>query len=549
MQIPAVLKESWSGATVLLALLLFMPVLIVFSSLLQPEWDAWEHLSETVLADYISNTLWLAFGVGAGSLIIGTSLAWCTTHYEFPLRKSIEWLALLPLAMPAYIIAYCYTGLLDFAGPVQTLLRETFGWQFGQYWFPEIRSLPGAIIMLSLVLYPYVYILSRTAFSEQSASLMEVSRSLGKTPSQHFLQVAIPLARPAILTGTALAMMEAFADYGTVQYFGVSTFTTGIFRTWYGMGNEMAAAQLSALLVGFVFMLLSLEKLSRRKIAYYYQGQKVSSPKRQPLSRFASLSLTLLCLLPFILGFAVPVLLLIDWAIEVGSHQLDQRFLSLLINSFGLAASAAFCVVSIALIFGYAKRVRKKVSLTLPIELANLGYAVPGTVVAVSLLLVLTWFDKKLDALLSNLWGVSSGLLLSGTVFALILAYSVRFLAVASNNIESGLGRIKPSMDEAARSLGANRRQVLIKVHLPILKTSILSALLLVFVDIVKELPATLILRPFNFNTLAVRTYELASDERLADAALPALAIVCVSLLPVIILTRAMQASTKDEED
>lgn len=544
MRIPAVLRDGWTWAASIPALFLILPVVTVFASLLQIEWAVWRHLAETVLSDYISNTLLLAFGVGAGSLFIGTLLAWCTTHYDFPLRNSIAWLVLLPLAVPAYIIAYCYTGLLDFSGPLQTLLRDFFGWQSGDYWFPEIRSLGGAIIMLSLVLYPYVYILSRTAFAEQSESLLEASRSLGRSPVQHFFKIALPLARPAILTGTSLAMMEAFADYGTVTYFGVNTFTTGIFRTWYGIGNEQAAAQLCALLVSFVLVLILVEKFSRRKIAYYYQGQRNVRPKRKQLNSLPSLVLTMLCLLPFIFGFAIPVVMLISWAIDIGISQVDQRFLSLLINSFSLAAIAAVCVVSLALLFGYAKRLRKNMAISLPIDLASLGYAVPGTVIAVSVLLTLTWFDKKLDAVLQDWLGISSGLLFSGTLFALILAYSVRFLAVALHNIDSGLGRIKPSMDQAARSLGASRNSVLLRVHLPILKASVLSALLLVFVDIVKELPATLILRPFNFNTLAVRTYELASDERLSDAALPAIAIILVSILPVILLTRAIQTES-----
>ncbi len=541
MRISSVLRDGWTWAASIPALLLILPILTVFASLLHIESAIWQHLAATVLSDYISNTVLLAFGVGAGSLLLGTMLAWCTTHYDFPLRNSIAWLVLLPLAVPAYIIAYCYTGLLDFSGPVQTLLREFFGWQSGDYWFPEIRSLGGAIIMLSLVLYPYVYILSRTAFSEQSESLLEASRSLGRSPAQHFFKIALPLARPALLTGASLAMMEAFADYGTVTYFGVNTFTTGIFRTWYGMGNEQAAAQLCALLVSFVLVLILLEKFSRRKISYFYQGQRNVRPKRKQLKRLPALVMSLLCLLPFTFGFVIPVIMLLCWAIEVGIEQVDQRFIHLLINSFSLAAIAAVCVVSLALLFGYAKRLRKTVAISLPIDLVSLGYAVPGTVIAVSVLLTLTSLDKKLDAVLQHWFGMSTGLLLSGTLFALILAYTVRFLAVALHNIDSGLGRIKPSMDQAARSLGANRNNVLLRVHLPILKASVLSALLLVFVDIVKELPATLILRPFNFNTLAVRTYELASDERLADAALPALAIVLVSILPVILLTRAIQ--------
>lgn len=547
MGFPSTLKDGWTWCTSIPALLLFMPVLVIFASLLQPQWDVWRHLSNTVLSDYISNTLILAAGVGFGSFIIGTPLAWCTTHYEFPLRKSIEWLVLLPLAMPAYIIAYCYTGLLDFAGPLQTALREAFHLKNGGYWFPDIRSLWGAIAMLSLVLYPYVYILARTAFSEQSPSLLEASRSLGCSPTRHFFKIAIPFARPAILTGVALAMMEAFADYGTVQYFGVSTFTTGIFRTWFGMGNSIAAAQLSALLVSFVIVLIFLEKHSRRGMSYYHQGQKNIRPKKNKPSYLKSISITLACLLPVILGFAIPVLMLIQWSFTIGLEQINARFLQLFFNSFMLASITAVIVVALALVFGYGKRLRKTFWVSVPVNLSSMGYAVPGTVIAVGILVALTWFDKKLDVLAQQLFGISTGLLLSGTIVALILAYSVRFLAVALHNIESGLGRIKPSMDQAARALGASQNRVLAKIHLPILKASILSALLLVFVDVVKELPATLILRPFNFNTLAVRTYELASDERLAHAALPALAIVLVSIFPVILLTRAIQKTGNTE--
>lgn len=541
------LIDGWVWCTSIPALLLFLPVLVIFTSLLQPQWEIWQHLVSTVLSDYITNTLILAAGVGIGSFVLGTLLAWCTTHYEFPLRKSLEWLVLLPLAMPAYIIAYCYTGLLDFAGPLQSTLRELFHLHNGDYWFPEIRSLGGAIAMLSLVLYPYVYLLARTAFSEQSASLFEASRSMGCSPTKYFFKIAIPLARPAILTGVALAMMEAFADYGTVQYFGVNTFTTGIFRTWFGMGNSIAAAQLSAMLVSFVVMLILLEKYSRRKISYYYQGQKSIRPKRQSLQGSTSIGVMFACLLPVILGFAIPLWMLVQWAIQVGIEQIDARFIKLFINSFVLASITAVVVVALALVFGYGKRLRKKLWVTIPVSLSSMGYAVPGTVIAVGTLVALTWFDKKLDAIAQQWLGVSTGLLLSGTIVALVLAYSVRFLAVALHNIDSGLGRIKPSMDQAARSLGASRNRVLSKIHLPILKASILSALLLVFVDVVKELPATLILRPFNFNTLAVRTYELASDERLAHAALPALAIVLVSIFPVILLTRAMQKTGSHE--
>ncbi|WP_088329159.1 iron ABC transporter permease [Lacimicrobium sp. SS2-24] len=522
------------------ALLLALPVIVVMLSVLQPQWSVWTHLAETVLWDYVNNSLLLAAGVGLGTLILGTSLAWVCHHYDFPGRSAFEWLLLLPMAIPAYIIAYCYTGLLDFAGPVQQTLREQFGWSYGDYWFPEVRSLGGAIMMLTLVLYPYVFMLARNAFRDQAQSLLEVSRAAGMGPTAYFLNVAIPLARPAILTGVALAMMEAFADFGTVEYFGVSTFTTGIFRTWFGMGNAQAAAQLSALLTTFVLLLLLLEKASRTKIKYYYQGHKHQSQKRLKPSPVIAASLLTFCLLTLTFGFLIPLWMLVNWVWMTGTAQFDGHFLTLMWNSFSLALVAALLVLVLALVFAYGRRLYADPLVRLPVTMASMGYAVPGTVIAVGVMLPLAWADKSLDSLMQSLFGVSTGLLFSGTVFALLLAYAVRFLAVSLHQVEAGLERIKPSMDQAGRSLGVGPLKSLQRIHLPMMKASLLSALLLVFVDVLKELPATLILRPFNFDTLAVRTYELASDERLSDAALPALSILVAGIVPVILLARAI---------
>src|SRR5690606_37540114 len=445
---------------------------------------------------------------------------WLVSKYQFVGRRVLQWLLLLPLAMPALMAAYPYTGMLDFAGPLHTSLRELTGWRYGDYWFPQIRSLGGAIVMLSLVLYPYVYMLARTAFREQPASLLEASRTLGLTPRQHFWRVALPLARPAILTGTALAMMEAFADYGTVQYFGVTTFTTGIFRTWFGMGNQLAAAQLAAMLTGFVLLLLLLERWSRRKIRYYHQGQRTQAASGRTVAPARQLLLLLLCMLPVLFGFIIPALQLFSWALTNYQVTLNRQFGQLVWNSFSLAAMAAVISVLLALLFAYGNRLRRDVLVQAPVRVAALGYAVPGTVIAIGVMLPLAWLDGRIDLLAEQWFGVRTGLIFSGTLFALLLAYSVRFLAVSLHSVEAGLERIKPGMDNAARSLGCSPLQVLQKVHVPLLRGSVLTALLLVFVDVLKELPATLLLRPFNFNTLAVRTYELASDERLADAAL-----------------------------
>jgi iron(III) transport system permease protein len=532
--------DPWGWGVSLTSSILAIPVLLILGSFLFPQISLWQHLADTVLIDYLSNSLILAFGVGLGTLFIGTTLAWIITRYDFFGRGKLQWLVLLPMAMPAYIIAYTYTGLLDFAGPLQTWLRATFSWSYGDYWFPEIRSLGGAVAMLSLVLYPYVYMLARTAFSEQSTTLSEVSRSLGVSPSKHFFKVALPLARPAILTGTSLAMMEAFADYGTVQYFGVSTFTTGIFRTWFGLGNGMAAAQLAAVLTSFVLLLLLLEKHSRRKIQYYHQGQKHQATPREKLYGSKALLALILCALPMILGFILPIGQLLYWAFKTAEEGIDKQFFALVWNSFYLAALAAIIAVSLALLFAYAKRLRSGRILQVQVQIASLGYAIPGTVIAVGVMLPLSGLDMALNGVSERWFDVSIGLVFSGTLFALLLAYSVRFLAVALHNVDAGLSRIKPSMDQAARSLGMTPIKVLKHVHVPLLRASVISAGLLVFVDVLKELPATLILRPFNFNTLAVRTFELASDERLADASLSAVAIVAVGLLPVILLTRVL---------
>ncbi len=537
--------NAWFVGIALGCFILAAPVGLVFVSLFFPQPEIWQHLYSTVLSDYIVNSLVLAFGVGILVIVIGTVLAWCIARYEFAGRKQLQWLILLPMAMPAYIIAYTYTGLLDFAGPVQTFLRETFHWQHGDYYFPDIRSLPGAIIMLSLVLYPYVYMLARTAFSEQPASIEEVSRSLGVSPSKHLFKVVLPLARPAILMGAALAMMEAFADYGTVQYFGLSTFTTGIFRTWFGLGNSIAAAQLATMLISFVVLLLILEYLSRRKIRYYFQGQRAQQVDRQKLTGSKAFWVPFVCVIPVFFGFILPVLQLCNWASRTYSTQLNSEFWLLLWNSFYLAAIAAITAVILALLFAYGKRLNPIKPIKFLVGVVNLGYAVPGTVIAIGAMISLSWLDIKVNTLTESWFDVSVGLVFSGSLFALILVYSSRFLAVAMHNIDTGLARIKPSMDDAARSLGHKPLQILRTIHVPLMKTSVLSALLLVFVDVLKELPATLILRPFNFNTLAVRAFELASDERLMDAALPALAIVSVGILPIILLTMLMDKPSR----
>lgn len=535
--LPPIHLDRWHIIVLLVALLCATPVVTVFSYVFQPAGDVWQHLVDTVLYDYVSNSLILVIGVSFGTLTIGITCAWLTSVFEFPGRRLFQWMLLLPMAMPAYIIAYTYTGMMDFSGPIQTLLRDWFGWSYGDYWFPEIRSLWGAASMLSLVLYPYVYLLARAAFLEQSVVALEASRSLGAGPWRGFFRVALPMARPAIITGLSLALMETLADYGTVQYFGISTFTTGIFRTWFGLGDSGAAAQLSAMLLVFIFILIGVERLSRKQARYHHISNRDKPHPRFRLSRRRAWLATLACLMPLLWGFILPVLQLGQWAVETYDDMVDSEFFELAYHSLLLAAAAAVLALVLALLMGYGQRLRNTWLVRGAVRIASMGYAIPATVIAVGVMLPLAWLDDNIDAWARHTFDVSTGLLFSGTLFALMFAYMVRFLAVSIGTVEAALGKIKLSMDDAARSLGLRPMQVLRQIHMPIMRGSLLTAVLLVFVDVLKELPATLILRPFNFNTLAVRAFELASDERLADASTAALSIVLTGIIPVIILS------------
>jgi len=525
--------------SVAVALLLALPVLVILTNVLTGQANVWQHLIETVLTDYISSSLLLMLGVGTGSLLLGVPTAWLTSVCRFPGHKWLAWALLLPLAVPAYIIAYTYTGLLDFAGPVQTLIRDLTGLSYGEYWFFEVRSLPGAIVMLSLVLYPYVYLMSRAAFLEQSANTLEVSRSLGYSHTRSFFKLALPLARPAIVAGVTLALMETLADYGTVKYFGVASFTTGIMRTFNGFGDAAAASQLASVLLLFVTCLILLERYSRRRISYHSSGIRKASNRKIELNKKQGVLAALVCFLPVFLGFIVPGLQLTYWAI-FSSEGIDSSFIQLAWNSLYLAALAALIAVVLALILAYASRLNKRKAVQASVTVAGLGYALPGTIIAIGIIIPFAWLDHKIIAWVQEVFEVRFGLILSGTLFALLFAYTVRFMAVSLGAVQSGLGKITPSLDAAGRSLGYKPMDVLRKIHLPLMKSSVLTALLIVFVDVLKELPATLILRPFNFNTLAVRAFELASDERLADAAPASLMIVLVGLVPVILLSRSI---------
>lgn len=515
----------------ILAGFVLLPLIALLLNLGHWDLDTWQHLYQHVLLDYVLNSLGLTLGVGIGSCLLAIPMAWMLTQYHLPGRRVWQWLVLMPLAMPAYIIAYTYTGILDSSGPVQSSIQSVFNVSVGEYWFPNVRSLPGAIIMMSLVLYPYIFVLARSAFSEQSNTLKEAAQSMGYHRWRYFFYVALPLAKPAIVTGAALSMMEALADYGTVQYFGISTFTTGIYRTWFGLGNEQVAAQLSLLLSVVVLVVLLLEQRSRRHLSVA-TGDNHTHSGLLHLSRSGQFWTLVFLLCVVSAGFFIPVGQMLIWIFQRLNSQEWPEFLSLILDTVTLAVAAMLVIVLVAIIIAYARRLSTHVGLKILAQLSVMGYAFPGTVIAVGAMIALT----RADYWLNDTVGLEVGLLLSGSLFALVFAYLVRFLAVAIHNVETGLGRVTNNMDMAAQTMGYSPLQRLQSVHIPLIKGSVLSAMLLVFVDVLKELPATLIMRPFDFNTLAVRAFELASDERLADAALPSLSIVMVGLLPVILL-------------
>lgn len=527
------LADHWTLGSALTAALISLPVLIIAGFVFAPSDDIWRHLAVTVLPDYVAHSVALTLGVAALSLVVGVATAWLTSMCEFTGRRRLQWALLLPLAAPAYIIGFTYAGLLAPAGAAQEWLRLQTGWNYGEYWFPDIRSLPGAVFILALVLYPYVYMLGRAAFLAQSVCVLEVSRTLGCGPWRSFFFVALPLARPAVVAGLTLVAMETLADYGTVQYLGVSTFTTGIFRTWLGMHNVSAAAQLAAVLLGFIALLIWVERVSRKRARYHHTSTRYSQLPRYRLRGWRNLCALLVCLLPVLLGFIIPVMQLAAWTLQTWSKSVNQGFYMLLLNSLWLASAAALLAVGIALFLGYALRLHGSALIRKLTGIAGLGYAVPGTVIALGVVILAGWLDR----------GRFVPWFVSGSFAALIFAYLVRFLSISLQSIEAGLAKIKPSMDDAARALGHSPATVLGKVHFPLIRGSILTALILVFVDVLKELPATLVLRPFNFNTLAVRAYEIASTEQLPDAAAAGLAIVLAGIIPVIILSRSISTA------
>ena len=528
---------AWSAAALILSLIAFAPLIAIAVIALQPSGDTWPHLIENVLPGAVRRTLGLMLGVGILTLLVGTGTAWLVTMYRFPGRRYFQWLLLLPLAMPTYIIAYTYLELLDYSGTLQTALRGVFGWHNAQdYWFPDIRSLGGAIFVMSAVLYPYVYVTARASFIAQSVCVIEASRTLGRSAAETFWQIALPLARPALAAGVALALMETLNDIGAVEFFGVRTLTVAVYDTWLERGSLAGATQIACVMLAFVFALLLIERALRAGRRFHHTTNKYRDLPEDTLSGPRGLLAALACALPLLVGFVIPAGILIGDAVAHVSSGLAPAFWQAAFNSLFLSFTAAVLAVTFAVVLAYGRRQTRSQLVHAASTIPAISYAVPGTVLAIGLLIPLAGLDNGIDAAMRSLLGVSTGLLLSGTAFAIVLAYTIRFLAASLGAVEAGLSKISRNIDAAGRTLGATISDMLWTVHLPLLRPALGAAAMLVFVDSMKELPATLLLRPFNFDTLATQVFTLASLYRYEEAGLSALTIVVVSLAPVLML-------------
>lgn len=532
---------GWTAAAAAVAGVVSLPIAAVVWLALLPGENVWPHLAGTVLPRYVETTVWLLALVGAGTAVTGVGTAWLVAMCGFPGRRILAWALVLPLAMPAYVVAYVYTDLLEYAGPVQRGLRAVFGWQdAGAYRFPEIRSLGGAAAVLTATLYPYVYILARAAFAEQAGGVIEGARTLGCGAWAAFRRISLPMARPSIVAGLALVMMETLNDYGTVDFFSVQTLTAGVFNVWMIMNNTAGGAQIALVMLLFVALLLAAERAARRRRGYHDTSRHRPESRPYTLSAGRGALAAAACAVPVAAGFALPAAVLLGHAAGHYGPALANGYAGAALNSITLAAMAAAAAVAVGLVLAYAARVSSSRAAAALARFASLGYAVPGAVVALGILAPLGALDNAIDALARSTLGVGTGLLLSGTVFALLFAYVVRFLALAHGTLEAGLGRVTPNIDHAARTLGHGAARTLLRVNLPMIRGSVAAAALLIFVDSMKELPATLLLRPFNFETLATHVYQFASDELLEECALGALTIVGFGVLPVVLLVRVM---------
>ena len=535
--------DRWSVGAALIAAVVLAPMLAVVWIAFHPTENIWPHLMSTVLPRYFGNTLILMLGVGLLTAAVGTGAAWLVAMYRFPGSRWLDYALLFPLAIPAYVGAYALVDFLQYAGPVQTGLRGLMGWESARdYWFPQVRAHGPAIVVLSAALYPYVYLLARAAFREQSGCSYEVARALGAGPWGLFGRVGLPLARPAIATGVALALMETVADYGTVAHFGVQTLTTGVFSTWLNGNNAGGAAQIAGVMLTLILLLVALERISRRNARFHRPTRSSRPVEPAVLAGWRGWVATGLCLIPFAIGFVLPVGVMLGHALDNPEVWVAPGLLQALVNTLFVGGVAAVLTVGAALYLVYGVRMAGRGMARVVLPLTTLGYAAPGAVLAVGILIPLAALDNRVADAVLALTGYDPGLIMTGTAGAIILAYAVRFFGIAQGAADAAFGRISPSLPMAARSLGRTAGGALRSVYLPLMRGSVATALLVVFVDCVKELPATLLLRPFNFNTLATRVYELASLERLGEAAPAALVVMAVGLLAVALLARANRA-------
>ena len=526
------------------ALLLALPVLALVFSALSADGDLFGHLADTVLFDYLTNTLGLVVGVVLLSLLFGVPTAWLVAMCQVPGRRALQWALMLPMAMPSYIVAYVYTDLLDYSGPLQAGLRQLFGWGGpADYWFPAIRSLGGAAWVLALVLFPYVYLLTRASFLEQSVSLIHSSRLLGCSPWQSFRRLSLPLARPAIMVAVSLVAMETLADFATVHFFAINTLTTAVYDTWLGYGSLATAAKLSCLMLLAVVLLIALERRSRSRQQVFQKSMGHEQPLRYPLKGMSRWLAGLWCWGLVLAGFGLPFVILLDYGVRYFELSWTPEFVRFAGNSLAISALTALLAMGIALLLGFCRRLDGGVKSLLPLRIAAMGYAMPGTVLAIGVLVPLTALDFAINDLAEWLGRQGPGLLLTGTITAIVFGYLVRFVAIAIGSVESSMGKISPSLDMAARSLGQGDGAMLRRVHLPLVRRGLFAGAMLVFIESMKELPAALLLRPFNFDTLATHVYQFVSDEMLERGALGAIVIVLVGLLPLIWVNRNLDGA------
>ena len=523
----------------LIGIAVSLPAIIIFLHIFVEENENWTHIVDTVLLRYILNTLWLVMGVGFLTAIIGFSTAWLTTLYRFPLVGTLEIGLVLPLAFPTYIIAFTYDGMFGYTGSITQSILSILDLSLADVWVPDILTLEGVIIIMSLVLYPYVYLISKASLLNQSSNALESARTLGAGSFRLFFKVGIPLARPAIIAGATLAIMEAISDYGAVNHYGVDTFTIGIFRTWNGLGDQAGSAKLAAMLMLFVLMIIIIERGLRGKKKF-----DTSSKSSRPLSRiklkgFKGFLAFLFCFIPIFFGFLLPFIQMTIWSVRYFADVVDDQFLTLMMNSFLLAGVSSIIAIIFSLFLTFNTRTTPTMANKTIQRISMLGYSIPGAVIAVGVLIVLGWLDKQLIQLFGSM-GINTGLIIGGTIIALVYGYVVRFMAISTNSIESGYSKLPKSIDEAAITLGSTKMSLLKRIHLKLLRPSILAGALIVFVEVLKELPATLILRPFNFDTLAIYALELVGQEQLQESAIPAMALVLIGLGPIIILMRTM---------